>query len=65
MADFLLLNALAAEIGEERLLSMAKAYISYVEEKKSGIRPTLKTWSPAEFQEPLISPIVAPKINTF
>ncbi len=41
--DFSLLNALAAEIGEQRLLEMAKAYVVYVEEKRSGI-PPMFTW---------------------
>jgi len=37
--DFSILNALAVEIGENRLLEMAKAYVAYVEDKRAGISP--------------------------
>jgi hypothetical protein len=37
--DFSLMNALAAEIGENRVLEMAHAYIAYVEAKRGGISP--------------------------
>ena len=44
MADFSLMNAIAAEIGEQRLIDMAKAYIMYVEDKHSGIPPPILIW---------------------
>jgi hypothetical protein len=37
--DFSILNALAVEIGENRLLEMAKAYVAYVEDKRAGVSP--------------------------
>lgn len=43
--DFSPLNALAASIGEEALVEMALAYVSYVKEKKSGISPKSSAWN--------------------
>ena len=44
MADFSMMNAIASEIGEKRLFEMAKAYIMYVEDKRSGIAPPGFIW---------------------
>lgn len=67
--NFSILNALAAEIGEKRVLQMATAYIKYVEAKRDGIAPpapikraqsqkSLESLSPRrlDFQEPLPTP---------
>lgn len=74
--NFSILNALAAEIGEKRVLQMATAYIKYVQVKRDGIAPwapikriqsqkSLESLSPRrlEFQEPLpsVSPANSPR----
>jgi len=66
--NFSIMNALAAEIGEKRVLQMATAYIKYVQLKRDGIAPwapikraqsqkSLESLSPRrlDFQEPLPS----------
>lgn len=40
--NFSILNALAAEIGEKRVLQMANAYIKHIQMKRDGIAP----WAP-------------------
>jgi hypothetical protein len=42
--SFAPLNALAAQLGEETVLAMARSYIQYVAEKRAGIPP--KDWLP-------------------
>lgn len=42
--DFSILNALAVELGEQRVLEMSMAYVKYVDTKRSGITPLIPGW---------------------
>lgn len=53
--DFSILNALAVEIGEQRVLEISMAYVKYVETKRSGIAPLIPGWGG---QRRAISPLV-------
>lgn len=57
--DFSILNALAAEIGEQRVLEMSMAYTKYVEMKRSGIAPLIPGWGG---ERRAISPLVIRRI---
>jgi hypothetical protein len=46
--SFAPLNALAAQLGEEAVLAMARAYIDHVTEKRAGISPL--GWQPIREQ---------------
>jgi len=53
--DFSILNALAVELGEQRVLEMSMAYVKYVETKRSGIAPSIPGWGG---ERRAISPLV-------
>jgi hypothetical protein len=58
--DFSILNALAVELGEQRVLEMSMAYVKYVDTKRSGITPLIPGWGG---QRRPISPLVVRSLD--